>query len=500
MDLQKTIQHNYDNRLKTDDFDLHAETESILNLVGASLKDFGGKLTFYGKDPIVPSVIRYGAQSAIALAAKSAQIADIWRLKTGEIQDIHIDLRKSLRRFASFFEGTLEQVNGKPGNISSEAGSGVTPDHFYETKDGKWVQFSCPYPVIRGKALSILNCPPDQESVAKATKEWNAIDLENAGAKAHLPIYMMRSPIEFMQTELFKDVLENLPLIKIEKIADSAPVPFAAGGDVLSGIKALGMGHVIAGSGIGRALALHGADVLNVWRSGDYEHSIFHFTSNVGMRSTCLDFDKNEDDEKKFMELLSTADVFFSNRRNGFLNNKGLNVDELCKKHPGLITATVYFGAEDGAWSDRTGFDVSAGTFGGSYWLESLGGTYKKTDVPHPTPQIGVINDYIAAWLGEVGVLQALKRRATEGGSYKVSVSLSRTVAWQLALGIFDQKYAYDKANSDNEHAYILPDFIEEQTPMGFYKGVSEQVEMTRTPGKYKYVLEPLKSSQPIWE
>lgn len=113
VDLEKIIQNNLDNRLTTDEFDLHAETEYILNTVGASLKDFGGKLTFYGKDPIIPSVLRYGAQSAVTLAAKAAQIADIWRLKTGEKQDIHVDLRKALRRFASFFEGTLEQVNGK---------------------------------------------------------------------------------------------------------------------------------------------------------------------------------------------------------------------------------------------------------------------------------------------------------------------------------------------------------------------------------------------------
>jgi crotonobetainyl-CoA:carnitine CoA-transferase CaiB-like acyl-CoA transferase len=33
----------------------------------------------------------------------------------------------------------------------------------------------------------------------------------------------------------------------------------------------LGMGHVIAGAGLGRGLALHGADVLNVWRPSEFE-------------------------------------------------------------------------------------------------------------------------------------------------------------------------------------------------------------------------------------
>ncbi|MDR2236853.1 MAG: CoA transferase [Chryseobacterium sp.] len=501
LDLEKLIQDNLKNKLTTDDFDLHGETEYILNTVGASLKDFGGKLTFYGKDPIIPSVLRYGAQSAVTLAAKAAQIADIWRLKTGETQDIHIDLRKALRRFATFYEGTLELLNGKPGTANSELGNAFAPNIFYKTKDDQWIQFTCLYPALRVAAMKLLNCIPEKDKIAEAVKTWNAADLEVAGGKAGIPLYILRSPEEFMKLDMFQDVAKHLPLIKIEKVADSDPIPLPKGGeDVLSGIKALGLGHVIAGCGIGRALALHGADVLNVWRPGDYEHEIFHITSNVGMRSTCLEFDKNEEDDKAFQELMSTADIFFSNRRNGFLNRKGLNLRELGKKHPGLITATVYFNSEEGPASERVGFDVSAGALVGPYWLESLGGTYKKVDEPHVTPQIGIINDYMAAWLAVVGILQALKLRATEGGSYKVSVSLSRTVAWQLGMGIFDQKFAYDKANSDDEHSYILPDFIKEQTPMGFYQGVSEQVEMTRTPGKYKHLLDPLKSSQPKWE
>ncbi|GAB1440660.1 hypothetical protein MASR2M36_34450 [Providencia sp.] len=106
----------------------------------------------------------------------------------------------------------------------------------------------------------------------------------------------------------------------------------------------------------------------------------------------------------------------------------------------------------------------------------------------------------MAAWLTTVGVLEALKRRAQEGGSYKVSVSLASTVSWLLSLGIFDQEYAYKTANSNEEHAYVDPDPILAETPMGYYKGVGEQVEMTKTPGEYKYLLEPLFASKPEWD
>jgi hypothetical protein len=36
-------------------------------------------------------------------------------------------------------------------------------------------------------------------------------------------------------------------------------------------------------------------------------------------------------------------------------------------------------------------------------------------------------------------------------------------------------------------------------TPMGRYTGVKEMVEMSRTPGEYKYPLTPFGSWQPSW-
>ena len=73
------------------------------------------------------------------------------------------------------------------------------------------------------------------------------------------------------------------------------------------------MGHVIAGAGIGRDLALFGADVLNIWQPLDWELEIFYWTTHVGMRSSILDF-YEQADLKKFNQLLNDADVFFSNR------------------------------------------------------------------------------------------------------------------------------------------------------------------------------------------
>ena len=300
--------------------------------------------------------------------------------------------------------------------------------------------FTCNYPKLRNTALNLLQCPPGTESVAKAVALWNAAELEAAGGKVGIPLYMLRSPEEFLELDVFQKVLKNEPLISVEKIADSDPIPFQPGGDVLSGIRALGLGHVIAGAGMGRALALHGADVLNIWRHTDYEHSLFHYTSNVGLRSSQLDLG-DENARRTFAELLDGADVVLLEPALGLPQPvPASRQTKSAGSIRGRSARPCISVRPSGPWSERAGFDVSTGAYAGPYWLESLGGTDRPTTKPHTTPQISIISDYVVAWLCTVGVMQALKRRATEGGSYKVSVSLSRAVAWLMSMGVFDQE------------------------------------------------------------
>src|SRR5262245_34277823 len=101
-------------------------------------------------------------------------------------------------------------------------------------------------------------------------------------------------------------------------------------------------------------------------------------------------------------------------------------------------------------------------------------------------------------WLGTVGILAALRRRAVEGGSYRVTVSLSRTVLWLLSLGIFDKDYARATAGSSDEHADVGPDLLTAETPMGTYQGITEKI-LSRTPASFRTVLVPRRSNKPEW-
>jgi crotonobetainyl-CoA:carnitine CoA-transferase CaiB-like acyl-CoA transferase len=235
---------------------------------------------------------------------------------------------------------------------------------------------------------------------------------------------------------------------------------------------------------------LHGADVLNIWRPDDREIEAFTWDVQVGMRSTILDY--SEEDRAKFDALLKDADIFFANKRPGYLERNGLDAETLCAKRPGLIHAQVLLHGAKGPWMLRPGFDEIGAAVTGLFAIEG--------SLTHPkSPPVFPIVDNVVGWLGTVGTLAALRRRANEGGSYRVTVSLTRTVLWLISLGIFDKTYAEATAGSSDEHAYVAPDLFTAETPLGTYQGMTDQTVLSRTPGAFRTVLEPRGSSKPEW-
>jgi crotonobetainyl-CoA:carnitine CoA-transferase CaiB-like acyl-CoA transferase len=490
--LADKIIANYDNPLRSSSIDVPAHVESLLQHLGATTSDSGGKVTYYGSDPITPDRLPYGAISAISLAAKAILIAKIWKERTGEGQDIHVDVRKALRRLTPFLEGKWELVNGFPGRTDPFSPFAGGPD-IVPTKDGKWVMFAEPYPALRQHALELLKPRGGTyQALADAVKEWNGEELEAAAEKAGVPMPLARNIKDVLKMDAFSKNLGPMPLVSVEKVGDSDPIPFAPNPKTpLDGIRLLSSSHVIAAPSIGRAMALHGADSLNVWRPTDVEHSLWHYTSHVGVRSTVLEL-ADKKGRTKFGELLSQADVLVTNRRTGWRERFNIAPDDVLKERPGLIDTQITWAGESGQWSSRVGFDITA-TF--ALGLDNIEGSDDKP--VHPS--IFVACDYAAGWLATCGILSALLRRAKEGGSYRVRVSLVRTALWLAELGIFDREYAIKTAGSTDEHLYPDPDGFVVDTPMGRYTGVKEMVEMSRTPGEYKYPLTPFGSWQPSW-
>jgi crotonobetainyl-CoA:carnitine CoA-transferase CaiB-like acyl-CoA transferase len=490
--LTETIADRLNNPATSSEFDFHEGVNQVLADVGMSAADSGGQLSFYGQDPIVPSRIRFATMAGIGLAAKTIAAAAVWRDRTGQGQDVHVDIRKAFRRFGGFFEGIWETVNGRsPAMGFFDKNPFFEFPLFRETRDGRHVVTLNFYPKLHQRALNFFRCSDSLESLQNSILQWRADDLEVAAAEEGLVLAKVRTFEELREELQYIEVLAKMPLISVEKIGESEPIPFKPDAKMpLDGIRALGMGHVIAGAAIGRDLAFYGADVLNTWRPDDTEVEAFYWDVQVGMRSTILDHSKG--DRAKFDGLLKDADIFFANKRPGYLKSHGLDAEELCGKKPGLIHATVVLHGERGPWSNRPGFDEIGATVSGLFALEGSLTSPKQ-------PPIVPICDNVVGWLGTVGVLAALRRRAVEGGSYKVVVSLTRTVLWQLALGIFDRAYAQKTAGSSEEQANVAPDLFSAETPLGTYQGLDEQAYLSKSPGSYRTVIVPRGSSKPEW-
>src|SRR5262245_12445360 len=490
--LTRALEEKLSRPATSADFDFHQGVNEVLADVGMTSDDSGGKLTFYGRDPILSTPFRFGTMAAIGMAARSVALAALWKDATGEGQDIALDVRKALRRVCGFFDLKWETINGRPPSGGSLIKSPFFDIPFFrETRDGRHVIAPNFYPQLRARTLNFLRCGENSESINNAIRKWDALELEEAAAEAGLVMAMVRTNEEFRRELQYTEVLSKMPLITVEKIGDSEPVPIKPSGNLpLEGVRAFGMGHVIAGGAIGRDLALYGADVLNMWRPHDAEVDAFAWDVQVGMRSTILGDSK--EDRTQFQRLLKRADVFFANKRPGFLARHGMDAEELCAQKPGLIHATVVLHGDKGPWSNRSGFDEVGAAVTGVFALEG-------TPTRPKQPVIVPICDNVVGWLGTTGILAALRRRAVEGGSYRVTVSLTRTVLWLLSLGIFDKAYAQTTAGSTDEHRYAEPDLFTAETPCGSYQGMTDQVVLSRTPGSFGTVLVPPGSNKPEW-
>jgi len=476
----------------SDEYDLHTPLEELLNVVGMTTADCGGTVDFTGADPVLPGALRLAGGTSIALAAKSVAIAKLWQLRGGRGQDIQMDLRVAPHRLCPFYDRKWELLNGFAMVDPARVDMAFATPSFYRTADDRWVHPMGPYPQLRHDASVLLGVPEQKDAVAAAIARWDSDELEKAAEEAGVIMPVLRTTAELKETEQYRSVLGPMPPVIVEKIGDSDPEPLLGTASApLAGIRALGRAHIIAGAGCGRALALHGADVLNVWDPDEYEIPMLYLTSNVGVRSTMLDL-RTEPGTATMRELLAGADIFYANRRPGYLARHGLDAESAAQVRPGIIHAEVTLNGASGPWAGRVGFDQTAGSLAGVMLLEG-------TDGVPALPAVPVVNDYITAWFLQLGILQALMLRAETGGSYKVQVSLTRVALWLLGLGTFDKEYAAGIAGQAPGHEYLDPEVFTADTALGRYQGVTEQIRMSQTPGYYTNPLIPRGAHPPAW-
>ena len=466
-------------------FDPVASLDDLLSGVGLSRTEAGAAVSFAGQDPILPAAHRLGACIGIPLMAGAVAAVALHRHRGGPAQDLHLDLRQAVHTInpGAFWHPTLSG-EGAPHPLVLDNPFLVTP---YRTVDGRWVMASAVYPHLVAKWCRFLDVPPDTARVAAAVGAWDAFELEEAANARGLPICVVRTPAEWLAHEQGA-LLAAQPVIGMERIGDAPARDFGAAERPFDGIRVLSFTHAVAGPTVGRTLAEHGADVLGATRPNDYEHEFIYAEANVGSRSAYVDLDGPSGKERA-ATLLDEADVVVNNHRVGTLERRGLSPVQLAGRYPGLVYVSVSCYGQSGPWAGRGGFDMNGSAASG---LMTVEGGEAQPRLPVTT----LLNDYITGYLGAIGAMAALVRRATEGGSWHVTVSLTRTAMWCGSLGLVDPALA----GADEEHTLREPLPYDAPSPLGDVHMLAPPVRFSRTPPAWPDpVLVPRGSSRAVW-
>src|SRR6478735_10178309 len=170
-----------------------------------------------GEEPQLPSSFRVAAAAQASVAATGLAAAEIWKLRTGQSQDVAVDMHHAVVECRS--ERYL-RVDGKPPPPAWDAIAGV-----YKTRDARFVRLHTNFRHHRDAVCTVLNCKPEREEVQAALMQWDAEAFETSAYANGGVVSMMRSHDEWSDLPHAK-ALAALPLISIERIGDAAPKPW----------------------------------------------------------------------------------------------------------------------------------------------------------------------------------------------------------------------------------------------------------------------------------
>jgi len=432
-----------------------------------------------GGDPVLPSDFKIATVAAASIAAAGLAAAELWRLRSGRRQHVAVDARAAAAAFRS--ERYL-RVDGRtpPGAWHPVSG-------FYRAGDERWIQLHCNFPHHREGALRVLGCDGIRDAVTAAVAKRKAAELEDGLAAAGLCAGMVRAPAEWQQHPQARAVA-TLPLFEIVRIGDAPAEAAGRGERPLSGVRVLDLTRVIAGPVCGRTLAGHGANVLLVTAEHLPAIEVHLMDGGFGKRSARLDL-RRADHLEQLRVLMRHADVVCQSYRPGALAARGLSPEDLARLRPGIVYVTLSAYGHVGPWRERRGFDSLVQSVSG---IAHEGGVAAGTDGPRHLPAQAL--DHATGYLAAFGAMVALARRAREGGSYLVRVSLAQTGRWLDRHGRVAGHGVPDPRVEDVE-AFLQTT----ATPFGVLRHVSPAPILSETPASWARPSVPLGTHAPEW-
>jgi crotonobetainyl-CoA:carnitine CoA-transferase CaiB-like acyl-CoA transferase len=396
-----------------------ATRDSLLELLSLSgpFETTEGGVVFTGSDPVFPTPYLVGTAGAAALAAVGLAVSRLWSLRTRRVQGVAIDVRAAA---AAMRSAAYLKIDGQRPKEVWDPMSG-----YYPVRGGRWVSIHCNFANHREAAMGVLGKPADRAAAEAASRKWDGLELEDAIHAAKGCAGLARNAADWAKHPHSAAVAAQ-PLLQVEKISESRPEPLPPGPRPLSGVRVLDLTRVLAGPTCARTLAEHGADVLKIAGPHLPDSGISEFDTGIGKLQAFLDL-REPAGVEKLRALLRGADVFSQSFRPGTLAARGFSPEQAAELRPGIVYVSLSAWGTTGPWRERRGFDSIVQTVSGM--ADAQGGGGKPKLMP-----VSAI-DYVSGYLMAYGTLVALARRATEGGSWLVRVSLARTGKWIMDRG-----------------------------------------------------------------
>ena len=411
------------------------------------------------------------------MGAVGLAVSDLWRLRSGKSQAASIDLRAAA---ASLRSNTYVRRNGeRPVSWDPLAGH-------YPTRDGRTMFLHTNHPHHRAGALRIAGAKAEtREALAEAVAKWDGLAIEEAIAAGDCVGGLVRSRDEW-NAHPHGVAVAKLPLIDIVKIGEASARPLLKGDRPLSGVRVLDLTRVLAGPTSGRVLAENGADVLHIAAPHLPYQSELLMDTGHGKRCAWVDLREPAGIET-LTGLVREADIFTQGYRPGTLAARGFSPERLAELRPGIVCVSICAYGHEGPWAARRGFDSIVQNVTG---LTATQGTLQK---PRNMPVQA--NDYIAGYLAALGAMVGLARRAEQGGSWLVRVSLVQVAHWIASLGTVDASRGAAEL-ADDELANLITESV---GPFGRLNHLRPVVQLSETPAFYARPAEPLGSSPARW-
>lgn len=430
--------------------ELNAWTESA----GLAPRDFSCTEIVSGKRVHATQLgVREGATTVLALVAES--VNDIWEKGTGRRQQIRIDTRHAEVAMASAW---LVKVDGEL--ATSKFPSPMTPiEGTFTCADGATLFNLCTFPSLVDGTVEALGCELTAESIRAAVAARTSSEIETLINGRDLTGVIVRDHEGWLRHPQGQ-ALADQPTVHIEQIGDAPPAPIPPGERPLSGIRVLDATRVIAGPTGSRTLAEFGADVLNVGHPDLVDFPGGQIDTAHGKRRAFLDLNA-PDGTAHMLDLAGSADVFVQSYRPDSYAKRGLGARDVAARRPGIVYVTETAYGNVGPWRSKRGFDGSVQAATG---IMSLRRTPLLPAAGEPAPLVMALNDYGTGYWEAYGILEALKLRATVGGSWHVRVSLAQTARWFMRMGaVHDPNEAISPAAAQQ-----LVDQFSETVPSGY--------------------------------